>query len=63
MGTKKGMKRKTARRAYEPRRYAKISKTTFGGEPALQVTKPGKTFGYVFVPDWKKFVKFFKRVE
>lgn len=55
MGTKKGMRRKTARRAYEPTRYTKIRKTTYGNEPALQITKPGKVFGTVFVPKKDSF--------
>jgi hypothetical protein len=62
MGTKKGMKRKTARRAYEPRRYAKISKSSMGGEEALQITRPGKVFGRVFVPN-KSFFNSFRRVK
>ena len=45
-----------------PRRYLKIRPTTWGGEKALQVTKPGKTFGMVFVPN-KEFFKSFKRVK
>ena len=54
MGTKKGMRRKTARRAYEPKR-TRIRKTTYGGEPALQITEPGKVFGTVFVPKKDSF--------
>jgi len=44
------------------RLYAKIRPTTLDGEKALQVTKPGKTFGMVFVPN-KQFFKAFKRVK
>tara|TARA_R100001463_G_C3390357_1_gene206801 strand:- start:218 stop:406 length:189 start_codon:yes stop_codon:yes gene_type:complete len=62
MATKKGMRRKTARRAYEPRRYAQISKTSLGVNSAIQVsTKSGGRI--VLVPDWKKFLGFFTRVE
>lgn len=55
MGTKKGQVRKTARRAYTPKRPKVIR--SFGarlwGQKAIELTDRKTGIKHTFVPDWK----------